>query len=328
MKTLRTGLAALAATALLAGATATAADTVTLRGAVYTGNPNSPFRIPFHQFADFVNERGGGSVEIVDIVGPEAIPENQMARALADGLVDFVAAPPSYFENLVPGLGGLSAPRVTTQEMRANGTFEAVNEFLAPGANAVMVGLYAGDVPFHIFTNVPVRTLADFEGVRLRATNTVMAFFTELGAQPMQIGRGEIYTALERGVANGYSNINSELFAASWIDVVDYRVGPGFYTPNIAIFMNLDSYNRLDDRQRAVIHAAGLFVEGGPTWAMQQAEEEAAALAVAEHGFEIIAFSPEETERFLDMAYSSTWNQIAERAPDFAARIRPLVVGD
>ncbi len=328
MKSLRNGLAAVVAGALAVGASVAAADTITLRGAVYTGNPNSPFRIPFHQFSDFVNEQGGGSVEIVDIVGPEAIPVNQLARALADGLVDFVAAPPSYFENLVPGMGGLSAPRITTQEMRANGTFEVINEFLAPGANAVMVGLYAGDVPFHIFSNEPVRSLAEFDGVRLRATNTVLAFFTELGAQPMQISRGEIYTALERGVANGYSNINTELFASSWIEVVDYRIGPGFYTPNIAIFMNLDAYNQLDDKQRAVVNAAGLFVEGGPSWAMQQAEEEAAALAVAEHGFEIITFSPEETERFLDMAYSSTWEQIAERAPDFAARVRPLIVGD
>lgn len=304
------------------------AQTTELKGAIYTDNTNSPFRIPFHQFVDFVNSHGDGSVKIVDIIGPEAIPSNQQARALADGLVDFVAAPPSYFENLVPGLGGLSAPRITTQEMRVNGTFEAVNEFLAPSANAMMVGLYAGDVPFHIFSNQPVRSLPEFDGLRLRATNTVMSFFTALGAQPMQISRGEIYTALDRGVANGYSNINSELFASSWIEVVDYRVGPGFYTPNIAIFMNLDSYNALTDRQRSVIQAAGMYVEGGPSWTMQQAEIEAAELAVAEHGFEIINFSDEETMAFLDMAYESTWGEIDERAPDFAARMRPLLLNE
>jgi len=320
--------AAVAFAGVTMGAGAAVAQTTELRGAVYTGNPNSPFRIPFHQFTDFVNDQSGGSMEIIDIVGPEAIPSNQQARALADGLIDFVAAPPSYFENLVPGLGGLSAPRITTQEMRANGTFEAVNEFLAPGANAVMVGLYAGDVPFYIFSNEPVRSLAEFDGVRLRATNTVMAFFTALDAQPMQISRGEIYTALERGVANGYANINSELFASSWIEVADYRIGPGFYTPNIAIFMNLDTYNSLTDRQRAVINAAGMYVEGGPSWAMQQAELEAAALAVAEHGFEIIEFSDEETAEFLDIAYEATWSQIDERAPDFAARMRPLLLGE
>jgi TRAP-type C4-dicarboxylate transport system substrate-binding protein len=326
MSFLRSACAALLSTAVLAGATVAGAETVSLKAAIYTGNTSSPFRTTFDAFVTFLNEQGEGHIAVTDVLGPEAIPENQQARALADGLVDFVAAPPSYFENLVPGLGGLSAPRITTQEMRANGTFDVVNEFLAAGANARMVGLYAGDVPFHIFTNKPVRSLAEFDGIRLRTTNTVKAFFESMGVQPLQVRRGEIYTALERGVADGYANINSELFEASWIEVAKYRIGPGFYTPNIAIFMNLDSFNKLSDTQKQILHAAALYVEGGPSWAMQQAEEAAVQRAVADHGFEVISFSPEDTAQFLKLAYDSTWAQIAERAPDFAARVKPLLM--
>lgn len=303
-----------------------AADAVPLKAAIYTGTPTSPFYTTFLGFADFIKEHGKGHVTIADMVGPEAIPENQQARALADGLVDFVAAPPSYFENLVPGLGGISAPRITTQEMRTNGAFDAINEFLAP-ANVKMVGLYAGDVPFFIFTNKPVRSLADFKGIRLRTTNTVKAFFEELGAQPLQIRRGEIYTALERGVADGYSNINSELYGSSWIEVAKFRVGPGFYTPNIAIFANLKKYNSLDAKQRAVVDAAGLFVEGAPSWKMKTDEDAAIEKAVKEDGFEVITLSDDDTAKFLDMAYESTWKEIASRAPEFSARLKPLLVG-
>lgn len=326
MSFLRSTCAAVVSVAVLVGASAVNAETASLKAAIYTGNTSSPFRTTFDAFVSFLNDQGAGHIEVAQVLGPEAIPENQQARALADGLVDFVAAPPSYFENLVPGLGGLSAPRITTQEMRANGTFDVVNEFLADGANARMVGLYAGDVPFHIFTSKPVRSLAEFQGVRLRTTNTVQAFFNALGAQPLQVKRGEIYTALERGVADGYSNINSELFESSWIEVAKYRIGPGFYTPNIAIFMNLDSYNKLNERQKQILHAAALFVEGGPSWAMQQAEETALDRAVAEHGFEVITFSPEETAEFLKKAYDSTWSEIVQRAPDFAARVQPLLM--
>jgi TRAP-type C4-dicarboxylate transport system substrate-binding protein len=328
MSFLRSTCVAVLSSAFIAGAGMVAAEPVSLKAAIYTGNTSSPFRTTFDAFVNFLNEHGEGEIQITDVLGPEAIPENQQARALADGLVDFVAAPPSYFENLVPGLGGLSAPRITTQEMRANGTFDAVNEFLEAGANARMVGLYAGDVPFYIFTNKPVRSLEEFKGLRLRTTNTVQAFFNAIGAQPLQVKRGEIYTALERGVADGYSNINAELFDSSWIEVAKYRIGPGFYTPNIAIFMNLDSYNKLTERQKTLLHAAGLYVEGGPTWAMQQAEEAALKRAVDEHGFEAITFSPEDTEAFLKAAYDSTWAEIDARAPDFAARMRPLLLGE
>ncbi|MBP5858590.1 TRAP transporter substrate-binding protein DctP [Marivibrio halodurans] len=318
---------AFAAAALcMAGFTSAQAEPVEMKAAIYTGTPTSPFRTTFDAFVEFANEQGTDELNIASVVGPEAIPTNQQARALADGLVDIVAAPPSYFENLVPGLGGISAPRVTTQEMRTNGAFDAINEFLEP-AGIRMVGLYAGDVSFHIFTNEPVRSLDDFKGLRLRTTNTVKALFNALEAEPLQISRGEIYTALERGVANGYSNINSELYGSSWIEVAKYRVGPGFYTPNIAIFMNLERYNGLSEKQRAVIEAAGLYVEGGPSWAMQAAEEAAIERAVTEDGFEVIDLPEEDSAKFLDIAYESTWEQITERAPEFSAKLKPLLLG-
>lgn len=303
------------------------ADEVALKAAIYTGTPTSPFHITMVRFTDFIKEQGRGHVTVSDLVGPESIPENQQARALADGLIDFVAAPPSYLENLVPGLGGISAPRITTQEMRANGAFDAINEFLAP-ANVKLIGLYAGEVPFYIFTNKPIRSLEEFKGVRLRTTNTVKAFFEGLGAQPMQIRRGEIYTALERGVADGYSNVNSELYGSSWIEVAKFRVGPGFYTPNIAIFTNLRKYNSLTAKQRAVVDAAGLFVEGAPSWDIKVGEDLAIEKAVKDDGFEVIELSPEDTEKFLDLAYESTWAEITRNAPEFSAKLKPLLVGE
>jgi TRAP-type transport system periplasmic protein len=304
------------------------AQEVTLKAAIYTDNASSPFRKVFDQFVRQVNDKGAGSIRIGITMGPEAVPANQQPRALKDGVVDIVAAPPSYFENLVQGLGGLSAARVTTQQMRENGTFEAVNDLIEGPANARMVGLYAGDIPFYIFSNKEVASLAGFEDLRLRTTNTVKAFFDELGAQPLQVGRGEIYTALERGIVNGYSNINSELFTSGWIEVVDYRIGPGFYSPNIAIFMNASKYDSLTDEQKAVIDNAGLYVEGAPSKEMADAEQAAIDKAVQENGFKVIDLPPEESEKFLELAYESAWEEIAERAPAFSEKMKPLLVGN
>lgn len=311
----------------LAGTTPVAAQDVNLRAMIYTDNASSPFRVAFDAFVQRVNERGKGQVRIGSVVGPEAVPANQQPRALKDGLVDIVAAPPSYFENLVQGLGGLSAARVTTQQMRENGTFQAVNELMKGPANARMIGLYAGDIPFYIFSNREVRDLQGFKNLRLRTTNTVKAFFEKLGAQPLQVGRGEIYTALERGVVNGYSNINSELFTSGWIEVVKYRIGPGFYSPNIAIFINAKRYDGLNAEQKAVLDEAGIYVEGPPTQAMVKEEEQAIERAVKEKNFTVIDLSPADREKFLDLAYESTWAEITQRAPAFADKLKPLLTG-
>lgn len=305
-----------------------AAEEAQLRAAFYTSGTESPFLRVFNAFVEHVNENGEGVIQITDVVGPESIPQNQQSRALADGLVDIYGAPPSYLENLLPGLGGLSAARISTAEMRETGVFDDVNEMLANTANARMIGLFAGDIPFYLFTNREVSGLDDFGRLRLRATNTVRAFFDALGAQPMQIGRGEIYTALERGVANGYSNIHSELYSASWIEVVDYRVGPGFYAPNIGIFINRASYDALSDEAKAVLEEAGRYSEGEPSLEMQAEEDAALERAVSEGQLEVIEFSEEDSERFLDMAYESQWAEIEAQAPDFTERLRAKLLGE
>lgn len=321
---------ALAGTCLLAlgVSVGASAEEAQLRAAFFTSGSDSPFLNVFNAFVDHVNENGEGIIQITDVVGPESIPQNQQSRALADGLVDIYGAPPSYLENLLPGLGGLSAARIGTAEMREAGVFDDVNEMLADTANARMIGLFAGDIPFYLFTNREVRDLNGFSGLRLRATNTVRAFFDSLGAQPMQIGRGEIYTALERGVANGYSNIHSELYSASWIEVVDYRVGPGFYAPNIGIFINKASYDALSDEAKAILEEAGRYSEGEPSLEMQAEEDEALERAVSEGGLEVIEFSEDDTERFLDLAYDSQWDEIEAQAPAFAERLRGKLLGE
>jgi len=319
---------AVAATMFAAPVLGTPAAAADLKAAIFAPDLDSPFRVAFDKFVNYVNEHGANDVRIATVLGPEAVPQNQQPRALKDGLVDMIAVPPSYIENLVPGLGGLSAARITTQQMRQNGTFDLVNEYLAKLANARMIGLYAGDIPFYIFTNKEVKGLADFKGLRLRVTNTVKDFFAALGAQPLQIGRGEIYTALERGVVNGYSNINSELFTAGWIEVIKYRVGPGFYAPNIAIFMNLDKYNALSPQQRKVLEDGGVFVEGEPSREMQRFEEQELARAVKEKGLKVIEFSKEDSEKFLQLAYDAQWDAIVKKAPDLGPKLREKLIGN
>jgi TRAP-type C4-dicarboxylate transport system substrate-binding protein len=322
-------LAALAAVAVLGVLAAppgeARAEEASLKAGFYSTSQKSQFRLAFNAFVDHVNETGEGKLGIDTVVDTAAIPRDQMPQALKDGIVDIIAVPPSVLDKLVPGMGALSAARVSTAEMRANGTFDLVNEYLAGAANARLVGLYAGDLPFHIFTSKPVRSLEDFKGLRLRGTNTNREAFTALGAQPLQVGRSEIYTSMQRGVIDGYANINNELWASSWVEVAKYRVDPGFFAPNIAIFVNLDRWNAMTPEQQEILSAAGVFVEGAPTQAMVAAEEADAERAVKEAGFEIIALPEADAQKFLDTVYGAQWDAIVANAPDLAAKLRPKI---
>ena len=41
-----------------------------------------------------------------------------------------------------------------------------------------------------------------------------------------------------------------------------------------------------------------------------------------------IELSDAETKKFLDMAYNSTWAEIEARAPEFSAKLKPILLGE
>lgn len=298
---------------------------IELKAGFYSTSQKSQFRLAFDKFVEHLNNEGGDALQISQVVDTSSIPRDQMSNALKDGIIDLIAVPPSSMNNLVPGMGALSAARISTAEMRDNGTFDLVNEYLADNANARLIGLYAGDVNFHIFTNEPVRSYEDFEGLRLRGTNTNMEAFEAIGAQPLQVGRGEIYTAMERGVIQGYANINNGLWSSSWVEVADYRIDPGFFAPNIAIFVNLDTWNEMNETQQSLLAEAGVYVEGEPTQAMVDAEQADAQRAIDETGFEIIELPEEDAQVFLDTVFDAQWDAIVEDAPELGGALREKI---
>ena len=61
-----------------------------------------------------------------------------------------------------------------------------------------------------------------------------------MNAQVMTTAPGEVYTALERGVIDGYGWPIHALFDLNWQEKTKFRVDPGFYNAEVSLIMNLD----------------------------------------------------------------------------------------
>ncbi len=59
------------------------------------------------------------------------------------------------------------------------------------------------NVPFHIYLNKKIDK-PDFTGLKIRVTPVYRDIVQALGGTPITTPPGEVYTALERGVADGY----------------------------------------------------------------------------------------------------------------------------
>ena len=64
----------------------------------------------------------------------------------------------------------------------------------------------------------------------------------------VQTAPGEVYTALERGVVDGYGWPITGIFDLGWQEKTKYRVDPGFYTAEVSVLVNKSDLGQAERR--------------------------------------------------------------------------------
>src|SRR5690606_17637296 len=140
----------------------------------------------------------------------------------------------------------------------------------------------------------------------------------------VQTQGSEIYTAMERGVVDGFGWPIQGVDELGLFPVTKKRVDPGFYTAPNEILVNLNRWKSLSNEQRAVLQEAADWVE---TWldATEAKTNEAAKAKQIEAGIQAIQLNEADSKIFLDTAYASGWAEIEKMAPQNAAKLRELM---
>lgn len=84
-----------------------------------------------------------------------------------------------------------------------------------------------------IMSNVPLRSLEDFQGIKIRTAGGLSSeLFERLGASPVKMGGGELYTALDTNVVNAAEFVSlAENYDMGLHEVTDYVLYPSFHGP-------------------------------------------------------------------------------------------------
>jgi TRAP-type C4-dicarboxylate transport system substrate-binding protein len=317
MKFIRRLSFALAAASLSLVGTAFAQET-TLRAAVFVPT-NTSFGEMFGRFVAHVNAEGKGLVQINLVGGPSAIPSFEQGNAVRIGVLDMAAVPPSFYAGNMPEADATILSPLTLKEQRQSGAWDALNKITNQKMNAHYLAAYGTGIPFHIWTTKPPQT-ANFQGWKLRTTPNYTAFFQALGAAPINMPPGEVKTALERGVVDGYGWPLIGIFDLGWGGDTKYRVDPGFYSVVVNVLVNQDKWKALREDQRAFLTRMGEWLETENTrWAAEKNASETKRQADA--GIKIVNLGPD----YAKMAYSAYWTEMTKRAPEAVARLRPLL---
>ncbi len=268
-------LVALAGAALLASCTpqpVAKPGTVTLTYAT-PYPPAHPFSRADIAWMDWVATESGGRIAFKPYWAGALLSSDMSMIEVRHGLADIGLITPIYARG---GAHMLRAQSGFYGGIKTIGDQVAVYDCLAakfPEFGAELKGLHVlavqgGNFPGVLTRDKEVRSLADLKGLRLRAPGENIDVLRALGADPVNMPMGEVYSALAKGVIDGVvapaDTIKSLHFAEVARHFTTMHFARGAYP---ARAMSDAAWNRLTPDLQA------LLLRGKPVWEAALAEQ-------------------------------------------------------
>jgi TRAP-type C4-dicarboxylate transport system substrate-binding protein len=303
----------------IAAATVASAQEVTLR-AVSAFAEKTTYSRGFELFIERVNRDGKGVLQINYIGGPKAMPPFEVGNALKSGVVDVANSTGAFYTNVMPEADSWKLTERPMSELRKNGGYDYMSHLYAEKMNAIFLARHVDGNPFHLYLNKPISS-PDLTGFKIRITPVYRDFFQALGATVVQTAPGEVYTALERGVVDGYGWPITGIFDLGWHEKTKYRVDPGFYTAEVSILVNKSTWDRLTDAQRDLLRKAGEQAEGAAV-AIFAEENAKDTKRQADAGIQTIKLEGADGKLYHDKAYEAGWAGVIRQSPQHGAKLK------
>src|SRR6476659_7435536 len=238
---------------------AASAQEVTLR--VVSAFPENRFYVKRTiEWIEKVNKEGKGVLQLNFIGGPKAIPTFEVGKSVQSGVVDIGFTTGAFYTNVMPEADILKLAETSAAEQRKNGGYDLINRIWAEKANMRYLAKVVEFTPFHLYLTKKIDK-PDLTGLKIRITPVYREFFQAMNAQVMTTPPGEVYTALERGVIDGYGWPIHALFDLNWQEKTKFRVDPGFYNAAVSLVANLDKWKALPPKARQYLDQQALAYE-------------------------------------------------------------------
>ncbi len=181
------------------------------------------------------------------------------------GTADIVNFVPEFTPGVFPLTSSYALPLIFPSSEITAGAFWQFHKKYTATSELKDVKLLAVSptAPHQLLTNkVHVKTLEDLKGLKIIVTAPVQTKIVEkLGATPVFMPEGEVYTSLERGLADGRLHQWDGAVVWKGMEVTKYRTGNANLALDVMhIAMNRDSWNSLPpDIQDIITGATGLL---------------------------------------------------------------------
>ncbi|MDL4860994.1 TRAP transporter substrate-binding protein DctP [Halomonas elongata] len=310
---------------LIGAASAAQAEEVTLNAVSFTPK-TAVVSHGFKEFVTAINEKFDGELEINWRGGPEVMPPFRLADAVRNGSIDMALTSPSYYSGLVPSATASNLSFKTYEEIAETDYLERMTQVHAERGLHLLGEIPASPVKFFLFFKDEVTGLDDLEGKRIRVFPTILPFVESLGAEPLVMPMGEIYTAMERGVIDGFAQSN-----LGWVDqfedVVNYYITPPYYRAGFSVLVNPGAWSELPEELRGRVQT---YLREELASEIDQSWDEIIATGyqqMEDAGFQEVKLTGDAADEYLNTAIEAAWQHLAEDVdPELHAELKSMLV--
>ena len=229
-----------------------------------TTQPTHIYNVGLEYFAKIVKERSKGELEVKIFPASQLGSERDAVEGLQLGTLEMTLTSTGPLGNFVPEVKLFNLPFLFQDRAEAfkvlDGPIgsEIAGQFPKVGFRSL--GWYENGFR-HITNNVrPINSVADMKGIKIRVMEDSLFIDTmkALGASPLPMAFGELYTALEQGTVDAQENPLVNIDASRFYEVQKNLAITGhFYSPAM-LLVSERFFQSLPKKDQELLIQAGL----------------------------------------------------------------------
>ena len=227
--------------------------------AVFPGMPTHTWAI---KYAELVKAKSNGKYQIEPAQERKLGGDKDMIEMAGAGAVEIGHSSSAVFDGFFPDLNALQMPfLITSYDMLAKVYLADYTQQLLKVVDKINLhplGLIENGFR-HLANNVrPIYKPEDLNGIKLRVAETKMhqVLFKGLGAIPVPISYGEIYTSLKTGVINGTEINATSASSEKLMEVIKYFSLTGhFFWPSV-VYINKNTWASIPPEDQKIFEEA------------------------------------------------------------------------
>ncbi|WP_197046639.1 TRAP transporter substrate-binding protein [Oceanobacillus salinisoli] len=286
-------------------------------------------QIMAEEIAKDITEASNGRLTVEMHASGEIVQPTELLDAVESGTVDAIHSWDGYWVGKVPQVAlfasvpmGLNEQEYAGWITQGEGRELWQQAYDEAGYNLKILDAGAGTPEIFYHSNVPIRALEDFKGLKVRAVGDWGAILDRVGASVVSVNGSELYQSLERGVVDAveYSGPASNL-PLGFHEVAEYLITPSLHQPGSvsSFIINQKKWDELPGDLKEIVRLAteNMWGKGFSLLAKEDMQAMSEYRKLEEEGqIEIIRFE-EESQKELKQIIDQYYEERSEEDPLF-----------